>query len=779
MASDASEYGSDDLFDELDADALISASQQSPPTKLQSPSPLSQPRSRKRQLPSDDEFAGDDVFDDPDIEDFLSSQPEPQQNNPDHVTLARRLLSEKFGYSGFRGEQEKAILAILRGENTLVIFPTGAGKSLCYQIPAIAFPELDKDGGVERPYGAGITLVVSPLIALMKDQTDALKKKGIAADCSDSTKTYEQHQQIHSEVHAGRLRLLYVSPEKLNNEAFVASIKHVPGGVRLVAIDEAHCISEWGHSFRPDYLKVARFVQEVKAERVICLTATATPRVADDVRAAFDIAKRNEFRTSPYRPNLRLDAVATPSKKEKLPLLFKFLKEHSGATIVYVSLQQQAEDLSETLRKQGFDVAFYHAGMKVDEKILVQDRFMASQIRIIVATIAFGMGIDKADIRNIVHFDLASTVEEYSQQIGRAGRDGKPGHCVVFFCHADLYLRQNFAHGDLPSQQSLLGLLKDVFGRERTEEVEGEVIKLNHPGLSSSYDIRLSPLAVIFAALELRFELLRAITPEYTTYQFEDKGRYYRTLSTDKSSEARAINTFSNKRVKYYNFDMDSALKDGHRRTDLIRKLDSWHAQGIILLKTMGVLNRYRVMNPLPTSDEDIEALAADLFADMQSREQDALDRISQMVDLVTGEKCFALALAEHFGMGLPDGRNSCGHCTYCVTGKPAELPAKQTPEVDIEGIKKVLSVCPHDDARLLARVAFGIKSPRISQLKLDKTAAFMSLADHEFSVSSCSQLNTTFFTDTFADPVERIRTRMRSSQHRLPEHNPFNAQNE
>ncbi|KAI4808855.1 ATP-dependent DNA helicase, partial [Aureobasidium sp. EXF-8846] len=424
LPCEPSEYGSDDLFDELDADALVSASQQS-----QSAIPNANPNSSfvvpptptlKRPLPQDeDDFSGDDMSNDPSIEEIWTSSQqaarnaEPPPDKPEHIGLIRRILKERFGYPAFRGEQEKAILSILRGENTLAVFPTGAGKSLCYQVPAIAFPVMDKIGGNERLHGAGITLVVSPLIALMKDQTDALQRRGIAAECSDSTKTYEQHQQIHADIHSGKLRLLYVSTEKLSNEAFVASMKHVPGGVRLVAVDEAHCISEWGHSFRPTYLMVERFTKEIKAERVICLTATATAKVAEDVRAAFDILERNEFRTSPYRPNLRLEAVATDSQDAKLPLLYKWLREHPGSTIVYVSLQQQAEDICKVLRSKAFNAAYYHAGMKVEEKIAVQDSFMADEIRIVVATIAFGMGIDKSDIRNVVHLDLASTVEEY------------------------------------------------------------------------------------------------------------------------------------------------------------------------------------------------------------------------------------------------------------------------------------------------------------------------------------------------------------------------------
>jgi RecQ family ATP-dependent DNA helicase len=770
LPREPSEYGSDDLFDELNADALVSASQQSQSAIAKPNSSFAVPPTPtlKRPLPQDEEdFSGDDIFNDPGIEEIWTSSQqaarnaEPPADKPEHIGLIRRILKEKFGYPAFRGEQEKAILSILRGENTLAVFPTGAGKSLCYQVPAIAFPLMDKIGGSERPYGAGITLVVSPLIALMKDQTDALKKRGIAAECSDSTKTYEQHQQIHADIHSGKLRLLYVSPEKLSNEAFVASMKHVPGGVRLVAVDEAHCISEWGHSFRPTYLMVERFTKEIKAERVICLTATATPKVAEDVRAAFDIVERNEFRTSPYRPNLRLEAVATDSQDAKLPLLYKWLRDHPGSTIVYVSLQQQAEDICKVLRSKAFNAAYYHAGMKVEEKTAVQDSFMADEIRIVVATIAFGMGIDKSDIRNVVHLDLASTVEEYSQQIGRAGRDGEPGYCIMFLCHADIYLRQNFSLGDLPSRNSLLSMLKDVFARERTPDTEGEVIKLAHRELSTLYDIRLSPLGVVFAALELRFGLLRAITPEYTTYQFEDKGRYHAVASSDHSPEARAIYSGSTKAVKNLTFDMNAATRKGLMRADLVRKLDSWNATGVIMLKTSGVMNRYRILSPLPTADEDIAALADDLYADMAQREKDALGRIDQMVGLITGKSCLALGLAQHFGMSLPDGRQSCGHCTYCAWGEATTLTPKPIPPLNAEGVKRVLAACPHDDPRLLARVAFGIKSPRITQLKLDKNPVFESLADHEFSVSCIGTTIPWHVLTRFTDSPRSIRGSM------------------
>lgn len=602
----------------------------------------------------------------------------------------------------------------------------------------MAFEELDKQSDVKRKFGSGVTIVVSPLIALMKDQTDVLKAKGIAAECSDSTKSYEENQQIHSDIHSGRLRLLYCSPEKLNNETFVASMKHVPGGIRLIAVDEAHCISEWGASFRPEYLKVARFANEIKAERVICLTATATPRVVDDICDAFLVDKSNIFRTSPYRPNLQLLAEATTTKQDKYPKLFKFLKDHPGPTLVYATLQKQVESLAADLVGQGFKAVAFHAGLKTEVKTDIQERFMANKIPVVVATIAFGMGIDKSNIRNIVNWDIPSTIEEYSQQIGRAGRDGQPSTCMVYICPDDFYIRENFARGDLPSRKPLRDLLQDVFSREVTHTSEGDVIKLGHTELSRTYDIRTSPLAVLFATLELRFGLLRAITPEYTKWTFKDMGTYYPIASQDKSAEGKAVFKTAKKAKTQYHFDPNEALAgSGLLRADLMRKIDDWHNRGIIEVSASGVQNRYRVLQALPTEDKDIEELTDKLYADMEAREKDALQRTRQVSDLITGSKCFALALAEHFGMGLPANRTNCGHCTFCTTKKAVVMPDKPTPPLDTDGIKQVLEACDiRDDPRFLARIAFGIRSPRVSQLKLGNHAVFGSLVEQPFDVS-------------------------------------------
>ena len=290
----------------------------------------------------------------------------------------------------------------------------------------------------------------------------------------------------------GTLDILYCAPERLNNEGFVSSMAHVRGGVRLLAVDEAHCISEWGHAFRPDYLKVARFSQEIQAERVVCLTATATPKVAKDVCDAFNIPDAGLFRTPTYRPNLRLHAQSYQTKDESYPKLLAFLKAHPGATIIYVTLQKHAENLADELRRHHFKARHFHAGMETAEKAHCQESFMSSSELIIVATIAFGMGIDKANIRNVIHYDIPRSLEGYSQEIGRAGRDGLESHCMLYLCAEDLHLRESFARGDLPSKKSVNDLLHSVFSSSQVATAAGLVIEANGNQLSKEFDIKVA-----------------------------------------------------------------------------------------------------------------------------------------------------------------------------------------------------------------------------------------------------------------------------------------------
>lgn len=571
----------------------------------------------------------------------------------------------------------------------------------------------------------------------MKDQVDALVRLGISAACLDSTKSREEFLSTCNDLQNGTLRLLYCSPERLNNEGFIDQMKTVRGGIRLVAVDEAHCISEWGHAFRPDYLKVARFVKESKAERVICLTATATPRVASDVCDAFDIDKTGLFRTATYRPNLQLLAESSKTKHELYPRLFKFLKGNPGPTIIYVTLQKQTELLAQMLRKQGFNAKAFHAGMKTPDKTKIQDEFMAASEMVIVATIAFGMGIDKAGIRNVVHFNIPSSLESYSQEIGRAGRDGQPSKCMFYLCGEDIHLRDVFAVGDIPSRESLHLLLNDIFSPANIKLAAGETFQVAHYEQGRQFDIRPTTLSSIYAQLELRFELLRAVTPIYTSYSFLPCGLYKSMLTKDKSPAAAGIRAHAKQALKLYHVNVSHAASSlGIPRADVIRKLNEWNESRVIDLKVSGVMNVYRVLKKLPSTPVEIEHLVKELYLYMQNRERQAVQRTEDIMGLITGSRCFSRSLAQHFGDDLPGGQTECGHCTWCQSHRPVVLHTPPEVPFNNSSFEAILSkVTGRDDARFLARVAFGIMSPRVTSMKLSQDPLYGSMADHDFMV--------------------------------------------
>ncbi|KAF2494657.1 ATP-dependent DNA helicase [Lophium mytilinum] len=705
-------------FDSDDDDALFEAAQA-----------ISNPNSsRKRSRDSTD--ANNDLP--------LSKKPPPEllsaRGSDRNKQLALKALKENFGFDAFRLEQAAVISRLLDGGSATVIFPTGGGKSLCYQIPALVFGELDKQSGDRAPHDGGITIVVSPLIALMKDQVDALVRRKVKAAVLDSTRTREQFIQTNQDLQNGTLKLLYCAPERLNNEGFVESMKLVRGGVRLLAVDEAHCVSEWGHSFRPDYLKVARFATEIKAERVICLTATATPKVATDICTTFGISPTTGlFRTPMYRPNLRLLASSSASKDDSYPELIKFLRKHSGPTIIYVTVQKQTEALAGELCSEGFKAESFHAGMLTEKKTQVQDRFMQNEDMIIVATIAFGMGIDKSNIRNIVHYNIPQSVEEYSQQIGRAGRDGKQSVCMFFLSPDDFYLRNVFTYGDLPSKVSIRNFLREVFSPENVALGIGEKFSASHTAQCNAFDIKSSPLSVIYAQLELQFSFIRATTPIYSKYQYEitDYGAYHH---ADNDLAAKSIRASALKAKKYLTVDVDVvSSKPGLVRADIVGKLSKWNESGIISLKTSGVQNVYIVQRKLPSTDAEINAIADKLYSEMVDRESQALQRTKEVVGLVTGKKCFSRALAAYFAddsKGLPD---ECGHCTWCETHQQVVLPQVPPQQPDPAMMDRILKVCPQDDPLFLARVAFGIASPRSTQLKLKNNPVFGSMPVCDF----------------------------------------------
>src|SRR5215471_3187795 len=355
-----------------------------------------------------------------------------------------QLLHERFGHQHFRPGQEAIIGALLQGEHVLIVMPTGSGKSLCYQLPALL-----QDG---------CTLVISPLIALMKDQVDSLQERGIAATFVNSSLSAQEQQERLYACRAGRYKLLYIAPERFRSQRFLDTIAQTR--VSLFAVDEAHCISQWGHDFRPDYLRLRQAIEHLQQPQVLALTATATVEVQDDIVQQLGCAEMQRFVSGFDRPNLTYRVVGARGQAMKFQVLGQILDaQTTGSTIVYAATRRAVEEIAQFLDEHGTAGLIYHAGLGDAERRRTQDAFMEGHCRLIVATNAFGMGVDKPDVRCVVHFNLPRTMEAYYQEAGRAGRDGLPAECVLLFSYGDVKIQEFLLEQSYPTRD----LLQEVY----------------------------------------------------------------------------------------------------------------------------------------------------------------------------------------------------------------------------------------------------------------------------------------------------------------------------
>ena len=550
-------------------------------------------------------------------------------------------LKQLFGFDQFRAGQQETIHALLEGRSALAIFPTGSGKSLCYQFTATQLPHL--------------TLVVSPLLALMRDQLDFLRQKGIAAASLDSTLTPDQSKQVMRDVKSGKIKILMVSVERFKNERFRQFLAEVT--LSLLVVDEAHCISEWGHNFRPDYLKLPFYRESLGIPQVLLLTATATKKVKKDMAARFGITESDIIQTGFYRPNLDL-AVQAVTEQEKKQALSDLIDKQMGCGIVYVTLQQTAQEVADYLKLRGLNAAAYHAGLSDDVRQQVQRDFMAGSVEIVIATIAFGMGVDKGNIRFVIHYDLPKSIENYSQEIGRAGRDGLPAHCITLANLDGINTVENFVYGDTPELKGIEFVIQSI----NTQQEQG-IWEVQELTLSNASNIRLLALKTLLVQLELK----GALTAQYAYYAdfrlkfLQPKEAVFAQFDTARQHFLEQILAYTDFKKVWGTLDFKGLLQEtGAQRERVVAALEYLHQQGAIELETKRITQVYKVN--LQVLQEP--ALGSQLTEYFEQKERSEINRIAALVRFFQLDRCLSHNLACYFDdYANPE---QCGHCSVC-----------------------------------------------------------------------------------------------------------------
>lgn len=565
------------------------------------------------------------------------------------------ILRDFFGYNSFKPGQSEIIEHILAGKNVLAVLPTGAGKSICYQIPAIC--------------SSSFSIVVSPLIALMKDQVDALNRNEKIASFINSSMDYYETEKVFSDLSQNKIKLLYVSPERLSNVSFANRIAELKP--EYLFIDEAHCISEWGHSFRPSYRKILDFINISKIEKYSAFTATATEEVRNDIVLQLGMKNPEIIVRGFERENLSLNIFITSSKREKV---LELLQSRSGPAIIYSSTRKSTEELTEYCRKRGINCAFYHAGLTTDLRKMIQDDFINDRISCIITTNAFGMGIDKSNIRTIIHYNLPASIENYYQEIGRAGRDGNPAKVYLLFHDGDRNIQEYLINLSRPELQTIREVYDIILDSHSITLGSGQNTVIN---IDSNLRKYIESKNIPGSSLE---SILRILEQSgYLRNSGASKGYKCRILLAPDHLK-KIISQIPEEIIRELLFNLlrdngvsifknpsnlnitDLAQKNGISFNETINILKQISLSGIIEFSTPNNFLSYTLTGSRVLSKD----LAID-FGNILDVHRNNLKKLQEMIDYIFTEDCRFRYILNYFGESLPNYK--CSNCDICTGG--------------------------------------------------------------------------------------------------------------